>query len=60
MHKYKTSNINERSIVDLETFFKEIINIPSFMLSGNINLNAVMDSLWGEFDNLGEEKVAVI
>jgi hypothetical protein len=29
-------------------------------LSGNVNFDALVDSLWGGFDSLGEEKVAIV
>src|SRR3712207_4769228 len=62
IHKYKIFTINGINIVDLETFFKEIKNIlpQDPILSGRVNLDALMDSLWGGFDNLGEEKVAIV
>lgn len=49
-------------INDIKTFFKTIINVLPLdpPLSGNVNYDAFVDSVWGGFDTLGRERVALV
>ncbi|WP_139489595.1 barstar family protein [Brevibacillus dissolubilis] len=59
---YDIFEINGEIIHDLETFFHQIVNIlpQDPPLSGQVNLDAFVDSLWGGIDNLSVEKVAIL
>ncbi|ACD24905.1 barstar family protein [Clostridium botulinum] len=57
MHNIKGNDI--KSIEDLFKWFKkELPQDPP--LSGRVNFDALVDSLWGGFDYQGKEKVAII
>lgn len=54
--------INGENIKDIKQFFKSIVNILPLdpPMSGNVNLDAFIDSLWGGLDNLGADRVAIL
>jgi Barstar (barnase inhibitor) len=59
---YKIYEINGDEVSTIQKFFNWAKNtLPQDPpLSGNINFDALVDSLWGGFDSLGEEKVAIV
>jgi hypothetical protein len=59
---YTIFELDGKIIVDEKTFFKCVANVlpQDPPLSGNINYDAFVDSIWGGLDALGKEKVAIL
>jgi hypothetical protein len=60
--EYQIYSINGCKLVTIEDIFLWIKNeLPQDPpLSGKVNFDALVDSLWGGFDELDEEKVAIL
>ena len=61
-NKYKIYIIDGISIVDARSFFQAIVGVlpQDPPLSGTVNFDAFLDSLWGGLDSLGIKKVAFV
>lgn len=59
---YQIFNIDGTKITTIEEFFIWVKNeLPQDPpLSGKVNFDAFVDSLWGGIDSFGEEKIAII
>src|SRR4051812_26900600 len=59
---FRIFELDGENIKDAESFFFESVKLlpQDPPLSGSVNWDAFLDSLWGGLDNLGEKRVSVI